>query len=103
MDTDYLTEKAYEVLMLESGKVLGYLRSDIGASAREYPDEDSYLQGMFELLTEIAEDPINYLESWSLEEEIDCDDFHKGILDLQAKVKKVINMPLKDRGKPEFE
>ena len=103
MDTDYLTEKAYEVLIVESGAVLDYLRSEIGASAREYPDENAYLRGTLELLAEIAEDPIDYLESWSLEEEIDCDKFHKGILGLQAKVEKVINMPLEDRGKPAFE
>ena len=103
MDTDYLTEDAYNVLIVESGKVLDYLRSDIGASACEYSDEDFYLQGMLEALNEIAEDSMGYLESWSLEEDVDCDAFYKGILILKDKVKTVINTPIKDRGKPEFE
>ncbi len=34
MDTDYLTERAYEVLIGEAGEVSEFLRADIGASSR---------------------------------------------------------------------
>ncbi len=103
MDTDYLTEDAYNVLIVESAKVLDYLRSDIAVDSSMYDNEDEYLKGTLEELNEIAEDSMDYLDGWNLEDEVDCDEFHKGILILKDKVKAVIDTPIKDRGKPEFE
>jgi DNA-directed RNA polymerase specialized sigma subunit len=102
MDTDYLTEDAYNVLIVESGKVLDYLRSDIAVDSRMYHNEDEYLKGALEELNEIAEDPMDYLDGWSLEDEVDVNDFKQGILKLIEKVKQVINIPYKDRVPSEF-
>lgn len=102
MDTDCLTEDAYEALIVESGNVSEYLRADIGMSASEYSDEDSYLKGALKALKEIVDDSMDYLEGWSLEEDIDADEFKQDVLKLIEKINKVINTPLKDRGKPEF-
>jgi hypothetical protein len=103
MDTDYLTEKAYDVLIIESGKVSEFLCAEIGASARDYPDEYSYLKATLEILKEIVEDPMDYLESWNLEEEVDCEKFNNDILMLKEKVTQVMDTPIKDRGAPSLE
>jgi hypothetical protein len=102
MDTDYLTEKAYDTLIIESGKVSEFLCAEIGASACNYSDEDSYLKATIEILKEIAEDPMDYLESWNLEEEVDCKKFYNDILGLQEKASQVMNTPVKDRGVSTF-
>jgi len=103
MDTDYLTEKAYETLISESNEISGFLCSDIGAMASEYPDEDVYLNGVVEYLDEIIEEPLAYLEGWNLEDEMEVVSFTQNVANLKQSILKVIAMPIKDRGESEFQ
>ena len=63
MDTDDLTEMAYQMIRI-AGDVSEYLRCDIAVRSRDYQDEDSYLKGILSFLHEIIQNPEEYLESW---------------------------------------
>lgn len=41
MDTDFLTQLAYEILIGHSGRISGILRAEVGAAANRYPNEDN--------------------------------------------------------------
>lgn len=98
MDTDYLTKKAYDVLIRESDKISEFLCCDIGSMAKKYSDEKSYMAGVFDFLQEIADDPLDYLESWNLEDDTDCELFLQKIKKLIEKVEKVAACPASKRG-----
>jgi hypothetical protein len=76
MDTDDLTEMAYQTLILAYGEH-DALRAEIGASARCYSKEDDFLKGTLEFINLIGEAPEDYLDQWNLLEEIDLDEFRK--------------------------
>ena len=65
MDTDDLTEMAYETLT-QAHAVCDVLRAGIGASATSFKTEDEFLRGTLEFLDGILADPEEYLESWNL-------------------------------------
>ncbi len=98
MDTTLLTREAYRVLIGESGDISEYLRADVGASAHQYRDEDSYLQGMREFAAVIAADPLDYLDGWNLVGEIDPDQFGQRIAEFERKIIEVLRTPIGERG-----
>lgn len=98
MDTDFLTEEAYRVLIGRSGEVSEFLRAEIGASAGFYPDEDSYLGAMHQVVSAIAEAPEDYLDRWNLLEEIDVDEFGEQVEALAKEILAVIKLPFDQRG-----
>ncbi len=61
MDTDYLTELAYETLS-KAFDVSDILRAEIGASALAFKTEADFLRGTLAFLDEILEDPEEYLD-----------------------------------------
>ena len=70
MDTDDLTEMAYESILI-ANEITDFLRCDFG-----------------------------YLDSWNLLEELDLDDFVKGIEELEKHILKTIKTPIEKRGDP---
>ncbi|MDZ7723590.1 MAG: hypothetical protein U5R06_12505 [candidate division KSB1 bacterium] len=67
MDTDNLTPMAYECIVF-AYSVIDILAVELGAAARNYTNEEEYLKGILTFVTGIESDPIDYLESWNLEE-----------------------------------
>ncbi len=98
MDTDFLTEEAYRVLIGRSGEVSEYLRAEIGASASRHPNEDSYLDAMHEYTSQIAALPHEYLDGWNLLDDIDPDAFGPEVARLAAEIMRVIETPIAMRG-----
>ncbi len=63
MDTNDLSEMAYETIA-RAYDVLDVLRSEIGASVKEFKTEDEFLNGTLEFLKEILDNPRDYLDGW---------------------------------------
>lgn len=102
MDTDDLTEMAYETVAQAYG-VCDVLRAEIGACAASFKREEEYLRGTLEFLDEILEDPEEYLESWYLLGETNAQSFVRGICVGRSHVSVALNTPAEPRGKPPFE
>ena len=101
MDTDDLTEMAYETLT-RSGELLDTLRAEIGASASDKKTEDEFLRGVSVLLRRILKSPRSFLDYWNYLEEIDVKTFGNEIAELLAYVEKVLSVPYSQRGEPAF-
>ena len=102
MDTDDLTEMAYETLA-QAYAVCDVLRVEIGASAASCKTEEEFLRGTLEFLDAILEDPEEYLESWNLLAETNAQSFVRGIGVVRHHVSATLNTPIGQRGKPPFE
>jgi hypothetical protein len=102
MDTDDLTEMAYETLV-QAHAVCDVLRAEIGASAASFKTEDEFLRGTLEFLDGILADPEEYLESWNLLGNTNTQSFVLGIRVVRNHVSATLNTPAARRGKPPFE
>lgn len=67
MDTDDLTPMAYDCIMAAYTPT-DVLAIELGAAAKNYSNEEEYLKGILAFMTEVNSHPIEYLESWNLEE-----------------------------------
>jgi hypothetical protein len=101
MDTDDLTEMAYETIT-RSGDVLDVLRTQIGASASDKKTEDDFLRGVAVCLRRILKSPGAYLGHGNYLEEIDVKTFRNEVAELLAYVEKVLSIPYTQRGEPAF-
>ena len=97
MDTDYLTRDAYQVLIDRSGDICEYLRAEIGAAAKRYPDEDSYLGAIHHFVFEISKNPHEYLDQWNLLDEVDAVEFGTLLTELAREIMVVIETPFDNR------
>jgi hypothetical protein len=97
MDTDDLTEMAYESIII-ANQITDFLKCDLGVRSKEYKDENAYLNGILKFVQKIRNDPKAYLDSWNLLEELDLGDFNKGIEELEKDIKKTIETPIEQRG-----
>jgi hypothetical protein len=97
MDTDNLTEMAYESIII-ANSITDFLKCDLGVRSKDYDDENAYLNGMLKYVRKIKNDPEGYLDSWNLLEEIDVTSFEKGIEDLEKHILKTVETPIVKRG-----
>jgi hypothetical protein len=102
MDTDDLTEMAYETLA-QAHAVCDVLRAEIGAFGASFKTEDEFLRGTLEFLDTILADPEEYLESWNLLDDTNTQSFVEGIRVVRNHVSATLNTPAAQRGKPPFE
>ncbi len=101
MDTDDLTEMAYEMIRI-AGDISEYLQYDIGVNSRKCHDEDAYLTGILSFLKEIVQYPEEYLQSWNLDD-VDPQHFKAAVLGLVKHVSNTIAIPIAERGPKGFE
>ena len=103
MDTDFLTEAAYRVLIGRSGEVSEFLRAEIGAAASRYPSEDQYLTDIHQFVSQVAEDPVGYLDGWNLLDDCDPEAFGAATAGLAEEIMRVMTTPIAMRGPiPEY-
>ncbi|MEE9306030.1 MAG: hypothetical protein V3V57_00730 [Spirochaetia bacterium] len=100
MDTDNLTEMAYQMIQ-NAEDISEYLRCDIGVRSGKYHDEDDYLKGVLCFLQKIAQHPEKYLESWNIDD-IDMHHFKTSVLTLIRHVSETIATPIAERGPTAF-
>ena len=97
MDTDDLTQMAYESIII-ANEITEFLKCDLGVRSRDYKDENAYLNGILKFIRKIMNDPESYLDYWNLWEELDLSTFEQGIEYLQKHILKTIEMPIQQRG-----
>ena len=102
MDTDDLTEMAYEMISI-AGKISEYLVCDIGVRSKDYKNEDDYLTGIQRFLRGLIRRPRSYLESWNLEDEVDPKAFKKEVASLVEHISTILATPISERGPTPFE
>jgi hypothetical protein len=101
MDTDFLTQMAYDCIMLAE-KATDVLMSELGAACSRYSNENEYLKGILADVKEIEEDPEEYLDSWNLLEQMDINVFKQRIHALREFIEKTITTPVNERGEREL-
>jgi len=97
MDTDDLSEEAYEVLTIAHG-ISEFLWVEMGALSSKYRDEEAYLKGWLKFIRAIQKDPEGFQDLWLLEEPISP----KHLLLLEEQIKKVQKIPYRQRHLPEY-
>jgi len=98
MDTDDLTEMAYESIII-ANEITDFLKCDLGVRSKDYKDENAYLNGILKFVQKIRNDPKAYLGFWNLLEELDLDFFMKGIEYLEKHILKTLKTPIDKRGR----
>jgi len=101
MDTDDLTEMAYRTIVLAE-EFCDYLKCDIGDRARGSSTEDEYLRDILVFLNDILLEPEEYLESWSLEEEVEAAWFQQRVVVVIIHVNRTLATPIEKRGPTAF-
>ena len=97
MDTDDLTEMAYESIII-ANEITDFLKCDLGVRSMDYEDENAYLNGILKFIQNLKNNPEGYLDSWNLWEELDLSFFKKGIEFLEKHILKTIETPIDKRG-----
>jgi len=97
MDTDDLTEMAYESIII-ANEITDFLKCDLGVRSKDYKDENAYLNGILNFVQKIRNDPKAYLNSWSLLEELDLCSFKERIKMLEKHILKTQKTPVDQRG-----
>lgn len=97
MDTDDLSEEAYEVLTIAQG-INEFLWVELGALSIKYKDEEEYLKGALKFIRKTRKDPEGFQDLWLLEEPINA----KHLLKLEEQIKKVQSIAYDQRHFPEY-
>jgi hypothetical protein len=97
MDTDDLSEEAYEILTA-ARTINEFLWVELGALSSEYEDEEGYLKGMLQFIQKIKDDPEGFQDMWLLEEPINP----RHLLQLEERIEKVQSIPYQQRQIPEY-
>lgn len=97
MDTDDLSEEAYEILSV-AHDINEFLWVVLGAMSSEYEDEEKYLKGMVKFIQSIKKDPEGFQDMWLLEEPINP----RYLLQLEEQIKRVQRIPCQQRQIPEY-
>jgi len=100
MDTDDLTEMAYDIIV-RAAQLSDTLKADLGARSLRYESEDDWLRGVLEFLQRIVAAPDDYVDYWNLEEEEGVTaTIMRGIaVDLARRAKVTLAKPPNQRGK----
>jgi len=103
MDTDELSEMAYDIIV-QAAQISDTLKAELGALSGHYGKEDNWLQGVLGHLKEISADPEAYVEYWDLETEegITPTVIKKTAAELCRSVNEVMSTALNRRGKREW-
>ncbi len=97
MDTDDLTENAYEILPY-THEVNEFLWVEFGSMCRNYKNEDEYLNGLLNYTIDIKNSPDEFSDAWNLEENIET----KELLKIEEKIRNVLSIPLEKRQQSMF-
>mgnify|MGYP001026893355 CR=1 FL=1 len=97
MDTDDLSEEAYEVLTIAHG-INEFLWAEMGALSGKYKGEEEYLNGWLKFIKKIRKDPEGFQDLWLLEEPISPEH----LLRLEEQIQKVQKIPYRQRHIPEY-
>lgn len=98
MDTDDLTQMAYDTILI-AGDLLDVLQSEIGALSFGKKTEDEFLRAVSSHLRDILRSTREYLDDWNYLDEVNVRNFRKGVKSLLEHVEKTLATPPVDRRK----
>jgi hypothetical protein len=101
MDTEDLSEMAYHVVRL-GRKAHDMLKTELGASASHYTNENEFLNGTLEYISELMEDPEQYLEDWDRIDEVEVVDFKNGLIKIKNHIELTLRTPIEKRGESSY-
>ena len=97
MDTDDLSDMAYATLLMAEG-ITHSFTVDLGAMSYAFQDEDSYHRKMLALVRRTKRHSNEYIEEWSLENDLSSKTLSKGMAELEKHIVKTLATPIKERG-----
>ena len=97
MDTNDLTEKAYEILKI-SEDIDHIITVHIGAMCSRFDQENDFLIGVKKYIQEIVDNPEDFIEEWGIEEEINPNSLTSSMQKLKSYVGEIMDIPLENRG-----
>ena len=97
MDTDDLSDMAYRCVVMASD-AHHFLKSELGAESKNHKTENSYLHSVLFHVESIKFNTADYLESWSIADTVDIDQFKIKIDVLYEQIKTTISTPMSERG-----
>ena len=98
MDTDYLTEMAYQCIVI-ANYACDMLKAELGAMCSDYKSEDEYLAAVLKYVKRIERKPHEYLDDNNYLDEIDVKTFKMKLKILREHTVKTMAIPIKNRGK----
>lgn len=103
MDTDNLSEMAYE-LIVRAAQVCDTLKVELGALSRSCSNEEVWLRSVQECCQEIIAGPDDYVDFWNLEEVegVTAERVSELALELCEKAGDVLSVPSNKRGRIEW-
>lgn len=96
MDTDDLSNMAYQCINL-AFDVNDVLKSELGAECSNHKTEDEYLNSILSHVKSVKEDPVDYLESWGIGENVELVVFNRVIDNLIEHIEATISTPIRKR------
>ncbi|MBW1787983.1 MAG: hypothetical protein JRK53_15380 [Deltaproteobacteria bacterium] len=101
MDTDYITEMAYQTIVI-ADLISDYLKVDVAVMSKDYDNENDYLNGVLVFVRDIKNNPEDYLDYWNIHDEIDIISFIRSLEKLEEHIEMVLGTPIEKRGNPPF-
>ena len=101
MDTDDLTEMAYQTIVL-ANYVTDVLKCELGVLCGRFKTEDEYLRGALEYLDELLDEPEEYLDSWGLLDDMDIPAFIAKLDKVRRHVERTMDTSYAKRGSAAF-
>jgi hypothetical protein len=97
MDTDDLSEEAYEAVIVESGRFHTDLRLQFGLLSGECADENEFLEECMKLINELRQLELEYLSDLFFDEVPDLAELRKSLDLIARNIEKVKCIPLEKR------
>jgi hypothetical protein len=101
MDTDDLTEMAYQTIIL-ADEATDVLKCELGILSGKYQTEDEYLARVLEYVAALSKEPEEFLDYWGLLDETHLPAFVGKLDKLRRHVEATLHTPYPKRGKPAF-
>ena len=98
MDTNDLTEQAYEFLSIAE-EIDHIVTVNLGAICSRLSNEGEFLQVAQEYMQGIIGNPKEFIENWGLDENLEIENFTQTIINLRNHIERVLQISIKDRGR----
>ena len=97
MDTNDLTEKAFENLLIAE-EIDHMVTVSLGVMCTRLSSEDDFLQEAFGYVKALSENPRDFMENWGLADYLDSWVFSHKMKKLSDYIREVMAIPIENRG-----
>ena len=97
MDTNDLTEKAFESLLIAE-EIDHMVTVSLGVMCTRLSSEDDFLREAFGYVKALSENPRDFLENWGLADYLDSWVFSHKMKKLSDYIREVMAIPIENRG-----